>query len=66
MLWILYRIVKGKVEFLGVYPSEESAKADVAVTKDLGDDWEVASVLMLGWNDFVNKPLSYWLRGNLN
>jgi hypothetical protein len=62
MLWILYRIEGGKVKFLGVYPSEKIAKDDIAALEKVGAEWELASVLMVGWSDYADKPAVHWLK----
>ena len=58
MLWILYRTTNGKTEFLGVYPDEKIAKKDIEVMSRVDpDEWQLASVLMVGWNALTNNPL---------
>ena len=47
--WVLYRLVDGKVEFLGLYQTEEKAQADIDVLKPRGQEWKKASVPFLGW-----------------
>ena len=46
-LHLVYRIVNGKLETLGLFEKRDAAEKDLALLK--GSGWQIADVLCLGW-----------------
>lgn len=49
--WVLYRVVGGEPQFMGIYQTREKAEAEVAALDGINHagDWKVAGLPFIGW-----------------